>query len=223
MDKHTDSSRGAENPYLHAYRAACESLKTADIEERARKSGASFERGRDGAFLIRLSFLHRCCDVHFPEITVAWQDQKGEVPLWSKIIILHYLINAQGHALTGEWISFRRLSGGDFYYPAFEKRSEKPLLSFFAERMDLFEQCALTLGGEKTSAGDRGMIIPALPRVPLALIFWQGDEDFPPEARIRFDSTISTYLSTEDVAVLSQQAVFGMIAVAKSITEAGRS
>lgn len=220
MDKHIDSFRGAGNPYHHAYRLACESLKSADIEERAGKSGASFEKREDGNFLIRLAFLNRCCLIHFPQITVTYQDEAGEVPLWSTIVILHYLINSQGRALTGEWISFRQLSGGEIYYPAFEKRSEKPLLSYFAERMDLFEQSALALGGAKTTAGDKGIIIPALPRVPLALIFWRGDEEFPPEARILFDSTVASYLSTEDVAVLSQQAVFRLIALAGSIAEA---
>lgn len=223
MDKHNDSSRGAENPYLHAYRFACESLRRADIEERARKSGASFEKRGDGTFLISLSFLSRCCIIDFPQITITYQDEQGEVPLWSKIVVLHYLINAQGLAPTGDWISFRQISGGDFYYPAFEKRSEKPLLSFFAERMDLFQQCALALGGEKTPAGDMGIIIPALPRVPLALIFWRGDEEFPPEARILFDSTIPAYLSTEDVAVLSQQAVYRLIALAGLMTGNKRS
>ncbi len=48
------------------------------------------------------------------------------------------------------------------------------------------------------------------------MIFWSGDEEFPPEARILFDSTVPTYLSTEDVAVLSQQTVFGLIKWAKS-------
>ena len=60
------------------------------------------------------------------------------------------------------------------------------------------------------------MVIKAFPRVPIIMIFWSGDEEFPPEARILFDSTISTYLSTEDVAVLSQQTVFGLIKWAKS-------
>jgi hypothetical protein len=52
--------------------------------------------------------------------------------------------------------------------------------------------------------------------VPIALIFWSGDEEFQPEARILFDSTIPTYLSTEDVAVLAQQTVFGLINCAKN-------
>jgi hypothetical protein len=109
------------------------------------------------------------------------------------------------------------LSGGDTYYPAFVKRSQKPLLDFFAQRLELLEEAAQSLGGRNLSEGDRAVVIPALPRVPIALIFWSGDEEFQPDARILFDATVSTYLSTEDVAVLAQQTVFGLIKSAKRV------
>ena len=82
--------------------------------------------------------------------------------------------------------------------------------------MDLLEKSARALGGEKTDYGDRAVVIPVLPRVPVVLVFWRGDEEFQPEAHILFDSTVSSYLSTEDIAVLSQQVVFGLIKLAKT-------
>lgn len=218
MDKHNACSNPSGSPYYHAFGLACESLRCADIEERAGKSGAYFEKREDGHCLIRLTFLNRSCLVHFPEIAVSYEDEREDVPLWSKIIILHYFIQSQGLPLTGEWISFRQLSGGEIYYPAFEKRSEKPLLDFFTHRVDLFEQAGLALGGTRIPAGDRGVVVTALPRVPLALVFWKGDEEFPPETRILFDSSVTAYLSTEDVAVLAQQTVFQLIYRAQNIT-----
>ena len=217
MDKGNNVNQLGETPYQHAYRLASDALKDADLEERAEKSGALIESQESGNVLIKLSFLNRNCLVGFPEVTISYEENGDEVPLWSKILILHYLGKSQGNPLTGEWINFRQLSGGDTYYPAFVKRSQKPLLDFFADRLDLLDETAQALGGHKGSEGDRGVIIPALPRVPIALIFWSGDEEFQPEARILFDATIPTYLSTEDVAVLSQQTVFGLIKCAKSI------
>ena len=216
MDKGNKDNQTEETPYQYAYRLASDALKGADLEERAEKSGALIERQESGNLLIKLGFLNRNCLIRFPEATITYQGNGDEVPLWSKILILHYLGKSQGNPLTGEWINFRQLSGGDTYYPAFVKRSQKPLLDFFADRLDLLEEAAQDLGGKTGSEGDRSVIIPALPRVPIALIFWSGDEEFQPEARILFDSTIPTYLSTEDVAVLSQQTVFGLIKCAKS-------
>ena len=216
MEKGSTDNQPKETPYEYAYRLACDALKDADLEERAEKSGALVEKQESGNLLIKLNFLNRNCLIRFPEVSITYQENGDEVPLWSKILLLHYLGKSQGNPLTGEWINFRQLSGGDTYYPAFIKRSQKPLLDFFAERLELLEEVAQSLGGRKGSEGDRSVIIPALPRVPIALIFWSGDEEFQPEARILFDSTIPTYLSTEDVVVLAQQTVFGLIKCAKN-------
>ena len=215
MDKHNVRNHSNQQPYQQAFSIACESLRSTDIEERAEKSGALVEKGKHGDYLIRLTFLDRRCLIHFPEIRITFQENDEDVPLWSKILLLHYLIKAQGHPLSGTWVNFRQLSGGDTYYPAFVKRSQKPLLDFFAHRLELLEEAAQSVGGRNLNEGDRAVVIPALPRVPIALIFWSGDEEFQPEARILFDATIPTYLSTEDVAVLAQQTVFRLIGWAK--------
>lgn len=215
MDKRNASSHAIQQPYQQAFNIACESLRNTDIGERAEKSGARLHREEHGGYLIRLTLLHRRCLIQFPEVRITFQENDEEVPLWSKILLLHYLINSQGHPLSGEWVNFRQLSGGATYYPAFVKRSQKPLLDFFAHRLELLKEAAQSLGGKNLNEGDSAVVIPALPRVPIALIFWSGDEEFQPEARILFDATIPTYLSTEDVAVLSQQTVFRLISWAK--------
>jgi hypothetical protein len=205
-----------QNPYHDAYRLACEALGSADIKERAEKSGTTFKAGKSGSHLITLTFLNRLCQITFPDIEVTYQESEEEVPLWSKILILHYLVKSEGLPLAGTWVNFRQIPGGSTYYPAFVKRSQKPLCDFFSDRLDLLERAARTLGGEKTDYGDRAVRIPALPRVPVVLVYWSGDEEFQSEAHILFDSTVSSYLSTEDVAVLSQQTVFSLIKWAKA-------
>jgi hypothetical protein len=55
------------------------------------------------------------------------------------------------------------------------------------------------------------VVITALPRVPIAFLLWDGDEELPPDARILFDASVPAYLSTEDAVVLAQQAVFRLI------------
>lgn len=204
MDKRVVVSLPSENPYHQAYQLACETLRNTDIKERSEKSGAILEAGKNGNYLIKLTFLNRLCQIRFPAIEVTYQESDEGVPLWSKILILHYLIKSKGYPLAGEWINFRQVPGGSSYYPAFVKRSQGPLLDFFKNRLQLLDKAAQALGGEKTHYGDRAVIIPTLPRVPIVLVFWSGDEEFQPQANILFDATIPTYLSTEDIAVLSQ-------------------
>ena len=216
MNKKAVTNLPPQNPYQDAYKLACDALRTADIKERSEKSGAALEEDKSGTYLLKLKFLNELYQIRFPDIDVTYHSLDREVSIWSKILLLHYIINSQGSPLTGEWIDFRQVPGGSNYYPAFVNRSQKPLRNFFGDQLDLLDEAARHLGGERADYGDRAVIIPALPRVPIALVFWMGDEEFPPEANILFDSTISAYLSTEDIAVLSQQIVFAMIKRAKS-------
>ena len=215
MNKRAVANLSSQNPYHNAYKIACEALRSADIKERARKSGATLEAGENGNYLIKLTFLNHLCQIRFPDIEIIYHESDEDTPLWSKILILHYLIKSKGYPLKGEWINFRQVPGGASYYPAFVKRSQKPLLDFFGNRLDLLEKAAHALGGRKTFYGDMAVIIPTLPRVSMLLVFWSGDEELQSEANILFDSTIPTYLSTEDIAVLSQQTVFRLIEWAK--------
>jgi hypothetical protein len=43
-----------------------------------------------------------------------------------------------------------------------------------------------------------------LPRVRLTWVLWRGDDDFPADSTVLFDSKIDDYLPTEDIAVLCQ-------------------
>ncbi|GAF77754.1 unnamed protein product, partial [marine sediment metagenome] len=63
------------------------------------------------------------------------------------------------------------------------------------------------IGGRKADYGDVAVTIDAFSRVPIMLVLWRGDEEFSPEAKFIFDSTISDYLTTDDV-----NAVCGIIA-----------
>jgi hypothetical protein len=59
----------------------------------------------------------------------------------------------------------------------------------------------------------------ALPRVPIVLSLWRGDEEFPPEANLYFDQSISSYLSTEDIAYLSSAVVYKVIGIARQFLD----
>ena len=60
------------------------------------------------------------------------------------------------------------------------------------------------LGGRKSDFGDIAVTIDAFPHVPLTVVLWHGDKEFPPDGNIMFDSTIPEYLPTEDITILCE-------------------
>ncbi len=120
------------------------------------------------------------------------------------ILLLHYLESADGTPLTGDWRTFRELPDGLFYWPSFSARTEAPLALAFggpggAGGPAAFRAAAASVGGQQLELADAGFAFAALPRLRVAALFWEGDEDFPAAARIVFDAAASHYLPAEDL------------------------
>jgi hypothetical protein len=153
--------------------------------------------------------------VSWPEITVTPAEGEAQIPLTEQILILHYLQRATGEPLSGHSIDFREVpDGGGFYWSAFVSRAKKPLLETFGQDLELYLKVAQSLGGEPQDLGDAAARFTAFPLVPVTHVLWGGDEEFPPEANILFDMTISQHLSTEDIAALAGASVYRLMAVA---------
>lgn len=162
---------------------------------------------------IGLTFLGRPLLVTFPEGRVTFRAGGAEVPQWLAILTLHYLNGARGAALAGELVPFRDLPGGRVYDANFEKRVRARLVRRYARQPALLVEAGRRLGGEAVDMGDAGVRLLAFPRVPLWVVLWAADEEFPAQANVLFDASIGSYLCTEDVVVLCEQVVSEMINV----------
>lgn len=135
----------------------------------------------------------------------------GPISLREEILIFHYLENAKGTSLSGEWISFANIPAGVFYHSVFQKRCKEPLVKIFGSRPDDLRPVAGMLQGEPISLGDVGVRISAFPFVPLALVLWRGDEDFPPEGNVLFDGSVTEFLPVEDIVILAETVVWKLV------------
>ena len=193
-----------EYGYTQAYQLACEQLAKIDnIQQQCIRSGAQYQEAGSQQ-IITLKYLNRTYRVTLPHIDVSLTDSEEEVPLRDKILILHYLILAKGTPFADKLITFKELPEGANYFPSFSKRVIKPMVDHFGNEPHLLIDAAAILGGYKAGYGDVAATINAFPYVPITLVLWRGDEEFPPSGSIMFDATISDYLSAEDISVLCQ-------------------
>jgi hypothetical protein len=112
--------------------------------------------------------------------------------VWAKdfytILILHYAVKKlQGlPAVTGEWLTFRELSGIEGYFEAFKKRAIEPIIRKYGHKIE-----------------DTVIEVLAFEGVPAQVKVWRPDEDFGPDANIYFDRSIKEIFCTEDIVVLA--------------------
>ena len=120
------------------------------------------------------------------------------------ILMLHYLkAKLEGLPdLSGEWISFKELSGGEAYYPAFFKRAIEPIIRKHGKNPHGIYVALERVQGKRLSQADAAITVVAFEKVPVLIEIWAGDDEFAPEANLLFDKSIQKIFCTEDIAVL---------------------
>ena len=114
---------------------------------------------------------------------------------------------ASGASPSQKWITFGEVPGGEIYLPVFRARSIDRMVRAFGGQEAALVEAARAVGGTELDLGDVSVRVQALPRVPVAVVLWRGDDEFPPSGNLLFDASVTTYLPMEDMVVLA-----GMVA-----------
>lgn len=188
--------------YQQSFDLACSSIKGMNLEERAKKAGASYEKGKGGE-KITLHFFSEPYSIQFPQIEFH-SPSKKVVSLVTRILLLHYLIRADGKPLQGKWVAYKEIPGGLLYAGVFARRVTEPLQRKFGKSAQAFKETGVQSGGQLVAMGDASFTLYAFPYVPLQYVLWEGDEEFPPSVQLLFDASVDHYLTLEDIVVLGQ-------------------
>jgi hypothetical protein len=201
--------------YKMALEIANKELSSRNPHHVCRLSGAECVERQNGLTIIRLRFLNRMITISWPDL-MFYQDSNEEVPIKKQVLILHYLNGANREDLTGELITYQDIPSARFYLDAFNRRVKYPLLNTFGDQPDQLPLLAKELfGANRSSIGDVSVLIQALPKIPVTLVIWKGDEEFSADGTILFDSSITDLLSAEDISELTSMIVYPLIAKVK--------
>jgi hypothetical protein len=199
--------------YRNALTLAREEWAGQDAQRAAVLGGAAYQEGPDGTRL-QFPFINKAVTVTWPEGQILGPDPAKELTLQEQVLILHYLLKAPGAPPTGQWITFREIPSGEFYYSAFVQRAKDPLVKTFGYQPQLLAELGVRRGGVKREEGDVCICFQAFPKIPVCLILWAGDDEFPPDGNVLFDASIVHYLIAEDAAVLAGMVVYPLIGMA---------
>jgi len=207
-----------EEDYKTARALAFDKLADLNLEGCCKRASLSLETVSPGNKRVSIPYLGKTYHLSVSAQEISFDEGEETPKIPDQVLLLHYLITATGTAVADEWITFREVPAGSFYYPSFVKRAVDPLVRSFGKRPELLERTAGRIGQLVTLPGDKGAKILALPRVPVVLALWRGDDEFPPEGNVYFDASVSSYLSTEDIAYLAGATVYKVISMARDVT-----
>ncbi|MDD5555976.1 MAG: DUF3786 domain-containing protein [bacterium] len=192
------AARGDPGALIGRVREMRGALAGVDPAAVAARSGAAHTAG--GGLL--LDVWGRRLAVDLPGFVARDAASGREADPGTQALVAYYLFTSDGTPLAGRWISFAELRDGTFYERAFRGYTGGALVRARGGDPAPIAAAAERLGGRREAAGDLAYSFRPLPRLPLLLVWWRGDEEFPPSASILFDASANHYLPTDVCAVL---------------------
>ena len=125
---------------------------------------------------------------------------------WDAILLYNYIASQAQEPVAGRWIAYNSLPNSVSKVKTLA-RLEKELADHFAGQTARLQQRVDELGGEMAAVGEDADVQAAfrpLPKVPLLLLFWDGEaeEGFAPQAHWLFDASVTNYLDLEAMLFL---------------------
>lgn len=128
----------------------------------------------------------------------------GALSPWMQILLLHYVRTHGDAGLSGTWVGFTDLKAALMKAKSFARDCEEPLRGLFDR-----DAAAAGLALERLGAArEPGTPAPtawklfALPRVPVLVLHWPAEEEFPSKLKVLFDATADRYLDVESLTFL---------------------
>ena len=189
-------------PVHSVHPAIWERLSQADPHDVCRRSGAQFDDDT-GSYVV--SFLHERYRVG------PWTKNVALLPgsvlsagpsIDLQVILITYLLNAHAIPLANRLVAGNSLKGGKTFFQGAHRFPVEPLVKRYGINPTGFLDKGLSLGGQPERYGDAGLRFPALPRVPVIMVLWQGDEEYPARLSVLFDASIAQHLPLDAIYAL---------------------
>jgi hypothetical protein len=177
---------------LEHYKGVFASLDPAEIAARTR---APYDGERRE---FTLTLMGEDYTVHWPDAEITIDDP------YARILMLRFLSEGRYIEATGKYIAYNELPWGDVYKTNFQGRVIGRFLREFGRDPGAFKRImeeAPGLGAEPESAGDIGYRFGFMNGLPMKVLIWEGDDEFPASAQMLYDETVVFAYTAEDVAV----------------------
>jgi len=127
-----------------------------------------------------------------------------------RILILHLLLCDLPMNPSDELITFRDFPGGAFYLEPFLSRTVRPLVKRYGNKLDDLKKAMTRFDFQPLDLGDFSARIHAVGCLYVTLIYRLGDNEFPAEAELFFNTPVKRAFCAEDAAVLAGRICFGL-------------
>jgi hypothetical protein len=129
------------------------------------------------------------------KLAASFPDQPPDFYL--QLATVNYLIGAKDHPLIGKWTDATQFPSGPLFFRGLHKMPTHKLEEAFGRDQDMFTSQSLSFGGKKVDGGDCAFEFFFFPRLPVRLILWLADEEFPARTVFLFDRSADKHFKLD--------------------------
>lgn len=136
----------------------------------------------------------------FPEdriIKFADSSSSHSLEFYLQLSAMNYLIGAKDIPLSGQWISEKQFPSGPIFFRGHHAMPSNKLEQVFGQDSKDFSSASQACGGKKAEGGDTAFEFLVFPRIPVKLILWLADDEFPARVSYLFDRTANIHLQLD--------------------------
>jgi hypothetical protein len=119
------------------------------------------------------------------------------------VFVIHYLLGGQPIDIHNRWVSEKDIPGGTAFFRGPHEVPTHLIAGRYDGQMATFKHYCEQLGGRRLDMADAAYAFRITPRIPVAVLYWERDEEFPAESKLLFDPTISEHMALDAIYALA--------------------
>jgi hypothetical protein len=128
---------------------------------------------------------------------IRLQENNPDVGHLLGLFIIYYLLRSKDIRISKEWISEKDIPGGPTFFRGPHKIPTQIIEKRYENNVEEFKEVCEQLNGIPLDMADAAYAFEITPRIPVAVQFWDRDDEFSAEAKILFDRTIAEQLAPD--------------------------
>ena len=128
-----------------------------------------------------------------------------------RLSVLWYLVHSKNFPCTGRLVKLENIKGGDIFTKGSHVLPLEKVAEKYGKDRKAFLNKGESLGCKPMKFGDVSIQLSPLPKVPVVLLLWLEDKEFPARADLLFDSTCDLQLPTDILWSIAMMSVLAML------------
>jgi len=128
-----------------------------------------------------------------------------------RLAVLWYMVYSKNFPCTGRLVKLDSIKGGDIFTKGSHVLPLDKIAEKYGKDRKTFLKKGESLDCKPMKFGDVSIQLSPLPNVPVVLLLWLEDEEFPARADLLFDSTCDLQLPTDILWSIAMMSVLAML------------